>query len=106
MIEAGSETTSQVLNNCIIGLLSNPGAVKAAQEELDRVVGPDRTPAFSDEMDLPYIRAIVKVCSLSHAILKKRKSFAGGRSTNLDRIISTHKTTGMGIISFPKTPSL
>jgi hypothetical protein len=61
MIEAGSETTSQVLNNCIIGLLSNPGAVKTAQEELDRVIGPDRTPTFDDEMELPFIRAIIKV---------------------------------------------
>lgn len=61
MIEAGSETTSQVLNNCIIGLLSNPRAVKTAQEELDRVIGPDRTPTFDDEMELPFIRAIIKV---------------------------------------------
>ena len=65
MIEAGSETTSQVLNNCIIGLLSNPESVKKAQEELDKVIGSDRTPSFDDEPNLPYIRAIVKVsCSL------------------------------------------
>jgi hypothetical protein len=61
MIEAGSETTSQALNNIIIGLLSNPDAVKKAQAELDKVIGPDRTPTFDDEQDLPYIRAIIKV---------------------------------------------
>ena len=61
MIEAGSETTSQALNNTIIGLLSNPNAIRKAQEELDRVVGPDRTPIFEDEKSQPYIRAIVKV---------------------------------------------
>ena len=61
MIEAGSETTSQALNNTmIVGLLSNPDAVKKAHEELDRVVG-DRPPTFEDEKNLPYIRAIVKV---------------------------------------------
>jgi cytochrome P450 len=61
MIEAGSETTSQALNNCIIGLLSNPDAVRKAQEELDRVIGSSRSPTFDDEEKLPYVRAIIKV---------------------------------------------
>jgi len=61
MIEAGSETTSAMLNNAIIGLLSNPSAIDAAHEELDRVIGDDRTPNFEDEKDLPYMRAIIKV---------------------------------------------
>ena len=61
MIEAGSETTSQALNNIIVGLLSNPEVVEKAHEELDRVIGSDRTPTFNDEPKLPYIRAIVKV---------------------------------------------
>lgn len=61
MIEAGSETTSQALNNIMVGLLSNPSVVDKAHDELDRVVGSDRTPTFEDEPRLPYIRAIVKV---------------------------------------------
>lgn len=69
MIEAGSETTAQVLNNTIVGLLQNPDAVKAAHEELDRVIGDDRTPTFDDEKDLPYIRAIVKVLHSSNPYL-------------------------------------
>ena len=60
MIEAGSETTSQTLNNTIVGLLSNPEAIKQCQEELDRVIGDDRTPTFDDEPNLPYIRALGK----------------------------------------------
>src|SRR5277367_1597234 len=60
MIEAGSETTSQTLNNTIVGLLSNPEAVKQCQEELDRVIGDGRTPTFDDEPNLPYIRALGK----------------------------------------------
>jgi cytochrome P450 len=60
MIEAGSETTAQVLNNTIVGLLQNPEAVKKAQEELDRVIGDDRTPTINDEQILPYIHAIGK----------------------------------------------
>lgn len=63
MIEAGSETTAQVLNNTIVGLLSNPEAIIACHEELDRVIGDDRTPTFEDEPNLPYIRALVKVLS-------------------------------------------
>jgi Cytochrome P450 len=61
MIEAGSETTSAMLNNAIIGLLSNPSTIAAAHEELDRVVGSNRTPNFNDEPNLPYMRAIIKV---------------------------------------------
>jgi len=60
MIEAGSETTSQALNNTIVGLLSNPEAVAACHAELDRVVGDDRTPTFEDIPQLPYIWALVK----------------------------------------------
>ena len=64
MIEAGSETTSAMLNNGIIGLLSNPSVIDAAHEELDRVIGDDRTPNFDDEKDLPYMRATIKVLLL------------------------------------------
>jgi len=61
MIEAGSETTSSQLNNMLLGILSNPEVLDRAHEELDRVVGSDRTPSFDDEPNLPYIRAIIKV---------------------------------------------
>ena len=61
MIEAGAETTSIQLNNLIVGVLSRGREVQErAQEELDRVVGKDRTPTFEDEEQLPYIRAMVK----------------------------------------------
>jgi cytochrome P450 len=63
MIEAGSETTSQILNNTIVGLLSNPVTIERCHEELDRVIGTDRTPTIDDVKDLPYIRSLVKVNS-------------------------------------------
>ena len=53
MIEAGSETTSAMLNNALIGLLSNPPTIKAAHEELDRVVGSNRPPNFDDRAESP-----------------------------------------------------
>jgi len=79
MIEAGSETTSQALNNTMVGLLSNPDAVKKAHEELDRVVG-DRPPTFEDEKHLPYIRAIVKV-TMPHSprLMAGNSSLASGK---------------------------
>ena len=41
-------------------MIRNPGMLKKAQDELDRVVGRDRLPEFSDRENLPYINAIVK----------------------------------------------
>lgn len=60
MIEAGSETTSSALNSCIKYLAANPNVQLAAQIELNRVIGDERSPTFQDEDNLPYIRAIVK----------------------------------------------
>lgn len=36
-----------------------PEVQKKAQEELDRVIGPDRLPEFKDRDQLPYINALV-----------------------------------------------
>ena len=36
------------------------GAQKRAQAEIDRVVGRDRLPDFSDLNDLPYLTAMIK----------------------------------------------
>jgi len=41
-------------------MILNPEVQSKAQEELDRVVGPNRLPEFSDELELPYIRAVCK----------------------------------------------
>lgn len=37
-----------------------PHVLEAAREEIDRVVGPDRLPSWSDREALPYMRAIVE----------------------------------------------
>ena len=37
-----------------------PEAQKNAQGEIDRVIGPDRTPVVQDIDDLPYIQALIK----------------------------------------------
>lgn len=45
----------------------NPEAQRKAQEEIDRVVGPDRIPDFSDREHLPYVEALMKECMRLHA---------------------------------------
>ncbi|KAI0791736.1 cytochrome P450 [Abortiporus biennis] len=52
---AGAETASSVLLLFILSMVYNPQAQKIAQEELDKVVGPDRLPDFADKDSLPYI---------------------------------------------------
>lgn len=41
-------------------MLSNRNIIPQAHKELDRVVGPNRTPTFEDGRNLPYIRGIIK----------------------------------------------
>jgi len=41
-------------------MVLNPEVVKKAQEEIDRVVGRDHLPDFSDKEKLVYVSAIVK----------------------------------------------
>ena len=60
LVEAGSETTSAFLNTFVAFMTRNPHVVKKGQEEIDRVVGPNRLPTWEDEPQLPYLRAIIK----------------------------------------------
>jgi cytochrome P450 len=60
LIEAGAEITSVVMTNLILYLSATPAAQDRAQDELMRVVGPDRSPTFDDLPHLPYVRAAVK----------------------------------------------
>ena len=49
-----------VLQTFFLVMVLNPKVMEKAQEELDRVVGKDRLPDFSDRDKLPYINAVVK----------------------------------------------
>ncbi|KAI0005824.1 cytochrome P450 [Xylariaceae sp. FL0662B] len=57
---AGSDTSSSTLITFILACVAFPEAVIPAQEELDRVVGPHRSPNWEDEDNLPYVKAFVK----------------------------------------------
>lgn len=57
---AGSDSTVAIMESVVLGLLLHPEVVTRAQEEIDRVVGPDRLPNFDDRASLPYVDGIVK----------------------------------------------
>lgn len=58
MLIAGHETTAAVLTWSLFELAKNPDCMKAAQEEIDRVVG-DRTPTYEDIKEMKYLRLVV-----------------------------------------------
>ncbi|TVY84076.1 Cytochrome P450 monooxygenase yanC [Lachnellula suecica] len=57
---AGSDTTASTLCSAVLALVTHPDALKAAQAELDSVIGVENVPTFEDEERLPYIRALAK----------------------------------------------
>lgn len=59
LLTAGSETTGTSLQWFFKAMVTHPDSVREAQEELDRVVGLDRLPDWTDRPKLPYIGAMV-----------------------------------------------
>ncbi|KAG4422156.1 hypothetical protein IFR04_004662 [Cadophora malorum] len=57
---AGSDTSSSTLVTFVLACCAFPEVLPKAWEELDRVVGPNRSPSMDDEPNLPYIKAFVK----------------------------------------------
>ncbi|KAI4719826.1 cytochrome P450 [Aureobasidium sp. EXF-10727] len=57
---AGSDTSSSTLVTFALACCAFPETLPAAWEELDRVVGPHRSPDWDDEANLPYVKAFVK----------------------------------------------
>ncbi|CAN9182602.1 unnamed protein product [Alternaria alternata] len=57
---AGSDTTASTLCTAFLALVTHPETLHVAHRELDTIIGTDRSPTFEDEMNLPYIRALVK----------------------------------------------
>ncbi|PIL37686.1 cytochrome P450 [Ganoderma sinense ZZ0214-1] len=66
---ASSETTQAAMEVFFLAAAMHPACQKAAQAELDAVVGPDRLPEFSDYGRLPYVRAFVKELTRWHVSL-------------------------------------
>jgi cytochrome P450 len=60
LVQPGAESTAALLNWLVRALATWPEVQIDAREELDRVIGFDRTPNWEDEQQLPYLRAMVK----------------------------------------------
>ncbi|KAK5655502.1 hypothetical protein OQA88_5773 [Cercophora sp. LCS_1] len=60
LMEGGSDTTSSLIIAFIHAMTKWPEVLKKAQEQMDQVVGEDRSPTWDDYEKLPYIAACVK----------------------------------------------
>ncbi|KHN94309.1 Cytochrome P450 [Metarhizium album ARSEF 1941] len=60
LMEGGSDTTGSTLVAFIHAMTKWPSVMERAQDEIDHVVGDDRSPAWEDYARLPYLAACVK----------------------------------------------
>ncbi|KAI1611235.1 cytochrome p450 monooxygenase [Exophiala viscosa] len=60
LLEGGSDTTSSTMYAFIQAMMVFPEVQRKAQDEIDRVVGPNRLPDVDDYTNLDYIRCCVK----------------------------------------------
>ncbi|KAI5892518.1 cytochrome P450 [Schizophyllum commune H4-8] len=56
---AGQDTTWATLTVFVLNMVLNPGIQRKAREEIDRVVGRDRLPSFSDRASMPYLNHVL-----------------------------------------------
>ncbi|KAF8729122.1 cytochrome p450, partial [Rhizoctonia solani] len=56
----GTATTVSILATLIFCLVIHPEITKKAQDEIDRVIGPNRLPTVHDRGSLPYVEAVLQ----------------------------------------------
>lgn len=76
---AGSKTTTDTLASIFAFLASNPHHVKELQQELDSVLGRDRSPSQEDMPLLPKVAAFIAEVSFFHFQLSKNRMQFGSR---------------------------
>lgn len=60
LMEGGSDTSSSLTIAIVQALIENPEVQRKAHEEIDKIVGHERSPVWDDLKHLPYINMIVK----------------------------------------------
>lgn len=60
LMEGGSDTSSSTIFAFIQAMIRFPHVQKKAQQQIDTIVGEDRSPLWSDYPELPYVTMIVK----------------------------------------------
>jgi len=60
MYSGGADTTVSSIHTFFLAMVLYPDSQRKAQAEIDRVIGNDRLPAFDDQLNLPYVDALVK----------------------------------------------
>lgn len=100
MFLAGLKTTSDTLSTLFLFLTLNPGWIKKLQDELDAVVGRNRSPTLDDMDSCPTIEAFLSEvlyhCESSDfecLIIEFCLSFQALRSLTLSPLAVPHKTT-------------
>lgn len=63
----GSDTSSGALQVVVLALTRYPEIQRKAQEEMDRIVGLDRTPNEHDIKDLKYMHAVIEEVLINHS---------------------------------------
>ncbi|KAL0954546.1 hypothetical protein HGRIS_003512 [Hohenbuehelia grisea] len=66
---AGAETTWSALVIFLLAMVRHPDIQRRAQEEIDRVTGPDRLPDFSDQNSLPFVECLVQEVLRWHPVV-------------------------------------
>ncbi|CAL1715485.1 unnamed protein product [Somion occarium] len=66
---AGADTTVAALASFFLAMTLYPEVQKKAQEAIDKVIGPERLPDFSDYESLPYITAIMNESLRWHPVI-------------------------------------
>ncbi|EPS97696.1 hypothetical protein FOMPIDRAFT_1061765 [Fomitopsis schrenkii] len=57
---AATDTTTAVLTSFMLAMVLHPEVSQKARAELDRVIGTDRLPDFTDRPSLPYLECVIR----------------------------------------------
>lgn len=60
LLEGGTDSTSSVILTFIHAMIKYPYVQTKAQQEIDSVIGEDRSPLWSDFVKLPYVSQVLK----------------------------------------------